>query len=374
MTVSAPLYRPRGPLREGLFIARPNRFVVDVDMEGQSVRAYLPNPGRLDELLHPGAPLRLVAAPGGATEWTVVAAERFGRPVLVHTHWNNDVAQALVEKGLVPGLEEAQILRREVTEGSSRFDFLLDTASGPLVMEVKSCTLFTESAALFPDAVTERGSRHLRHLARLAEEGRRSALLFVVHSDRPRLFSPEYHRDLLFARTLLEVRDRVEIMALAVSWQEDLSLSRDVRPLPIPWERIEAEARDGGNYLLLLRADGPFFLSDGSGTLPFDRGFYLYVGSAEREMTARMESHRRRRKTLRSPVDGLREKTAFVAAMALRGSGRFDDALVAMLEALGGRPCPLFGDGPLFGFDGDPRDGAFAERFLALSTERLLGD
>ncbi len=375
------IYRSPGPLREGRFIARPNRFVVEAEMGGRPVRAYLPNPGRLRELLYPGVPLLLKASPGGATEWTVVAAERLGHPVLLHTHWNNDVAQALLEARLVPGLEEAVVERREVTEGRSRFDFLLGTEEGPMMLEVKSCTLFTPSVAMFPDAVTDRGSRHLRELAELADRGRRSGVLFVVHSSRPGLFLPDYHTDLVFARTLLDVRDRVEVRALAVRWQDDLSLGPEVSPLVIPWELVEREARDRGSYLLLLAVDVPFTAPIGAlGGRTFPRGRYVYVGSAAESLTARVEWHRRGRKRPIGPIDGFRQGARFVASLPLRSADRLEGELAREMAALGGEAVPPFGSadgacpGHLFRFDDDPeRDRAFVERLLALRMERLAG-
>ena len=375
------IYRCHGPLKEGRFIARPNRFVVDAELEGRPVRAYLPNPGRLRELLYPGVPLLLRPSPGGATDWTVVAAERLGHPVLLHTHWNNDVAQALIEARLVPGLEEAVVERREVTEGRSRFDFLLGTSQGPMTLEVKSCTLFTPSVAMFPDAVTDRGSRHLRELADLAEGGRRSGVLFVVHSSRPGLFLPDYHTDLTFARTLLDVRDRVEVRALAVRWRDDLSLAPEVTPLEIPWETIAREARDRGSYLVLLAVDEPVTVSVSAlGDVAFAPGWYVYVGSAMENLTARVERHRRRRKKLHGHIDSFRQKARFVAAFPVRSADHLECGLAREMAGLGGQVVPRFGSsdcscpGHLFRFDSDPeRDRAFVERLLHLRMERLAG-
>lgn len=373
------IFRTSASLREGRFLARPNRFVVEAEMGGRPVRAYLPNPGRLRELLFPGASLLLLFSPGGATEWTVVAAERLGHPVLLHTHWNNDVAEALLKARRVPGLEEAVVDRREVPSGSSRFDFLLRTARGPMMMEVKSCTLFTESVAMFPDAVTDRGSRHLRELAELAERGRRSGVLFVVHSSRPRFFLPEFHTDPVFAGTLLDVRDRVEVRALAVHWREDLSLGPDVKLLEIPWETIEREAKDRGSYLLVLEVPEPLKMEVGAlGEVAFDRGWYVYVGSAMENLTARLERHRRKRKNFHWHIDYLRDRARVASILPLRSSKRLECRLAGAMAELGGVVIPRFGSsdcrcpGHLFRFSFNPEeDRTFVERLLDLRMERL---
>ena len=105
-------------------LSRPNRYTVYCRLGRKKVKAYLPNPGRLWELLLPGATLLLEKARGGerATAYTAVAVPlRHGTPIMLHTHRTNDVAGRLIEAGRVPGLEGVRIVRREVTRGRSRF-------------------------------------------------------------------------------------------------------------------------------------------------------------------------------------------------------------------------------------------------------------
>ncbi|MGW8322716.1 MAG: hypothetical protein ACWGSD_14290, partial [Thermodesulfobacteriota bacterium] len=109
------------------FQDRPNRFLVRCRLGSRTVKAFLPNPGRLRELLLPGRPVHLVREedhPTRKTRYTAVAVERAGHPVVLHTHRTNDVARHLVEQGLVPGLKGARVTRAEVKVGRSRFDFL----------------------------------------------------------------------------------------------------------------------------------------------------------------------------------------------------------------------------------------------------------
>jgi sugar fermentation stimulation protein A len=116
-----------GPTEKAVFIRRPNRFVVVCKLHGKTLRAFLPNPGRLWELLLPGAVLHLEKSPrpGRKLPFTVVAIEREGRPVMAHTLRTNDFVEHLLRKGMVPGLEGTKIVKREVQHGNSRFDFLL---------------------------------------------------------------------------------------------------------------------------------------------------------------------------------------------------------------------------------------------------------
>src|SRR5512139_1507722 len=171
-----------GSLAErAVFIRRPNRFVVECRLGRKRVEAYLPNPGRLWELLLPGAVLHLRRNGGEVSlPYTAMAVEREGIPVLLHTHLANDIVEELIRRKRIPGFEEREVLRREVRHGASRFDFLLSGSDRPLVLEVKTCTLFSRTLAMFPDAVTERGSRHVAELAELGTQGFDAAVIFVI--------------------------------------------------------------------------------------------------------------------------------------------------------------------------------------------------
>jgi sugar fermentation stimulation protein A len=182
-------------LRAGVFLARPNRFLCRVLLEGQPgtpmgdpVEAHLPDPGRLRELLVPGRRVRVEAAsnPARKTRWTLRLVETPDRSGWVSL--DTTLPNRLVERALrARALEEFQgwmVERAEVTRGGSRFDFLLRDAAGrELILEVKSVTLVEEGVALFPDAVTARGARHLRELTALRRGGQAAAVLFVAQRE-----------------------------------------------------------------------------------------------------------------------------------------------------------------------------------------------
>jgi len=119
----------RLPLLKARFVRRPNRFLVTCNLGGKTIEAYLPNPGRLWELLLPGRTLYLVKIPPDPlkrTEYTALAVEREGRPVLLHTHLANDVVAHLLAAGRLPGFEKASLIRREAAVEGNRYDFLLE--------------------------------------------------------------------------------------------------------------------------------------------------------------------------------------------------------------------------------------------------------
>lgn len=331
-----PLPVESGALLRARFAARPNRFVVVCVTEaGARVEAHMPNPGRLRELLLPGAPLLLAPPPGdNPARRPVVAAVFAGkRPVLLHTQWNNRAARCLLDRRLAPGWEDLEVVRAEVPVGRSRFDFLLRGPGGDMLVEVKSCTLFGAGSAMFPDAVTERGRRHLLELEELSRAGQRCGVLFLAHSPDVVRFMPDYHTDPAFSRTLCGVRERVEILPLSLCWRDDLSLDpARVRKLPVPWEYVEGESGDRGAYWLILRLDGDRTVNAGGlGVLRFKAGHYAYVGSAMRGLDARMARHLRKRKRFHWHVDYLRDAADKAECLAIRGPEREECRIAAAL-------------------------------------------
>jgi sugar fermentation stimulation protein A len=334
-------------LLKARFLTRPNRFLVKCEWNGRILSAFLPNPGRLQELFFPGRVIYLVREeenPERKTRYTTVAVEREGQPIMLHTFRTNEVARYLIEKGRIPGLEKAKFLKSEVKAGHSRFDFLLKEGGRDILLEVKSCTLVGGKMAMFPDAVTERGARHLKELAKHTEEGMGAAVLFVVHWPFARVFMPDYHTDLHFSETLLSVRDRVKIIPISVNWDHDLSLSPDVKLLQIPWGHIEEETKDRGSYLLILELKKKRKIEIGKlGRVSFRRGFYIYVGSAMANLSKRMERHRHLRKQHHWHIDELRAVAEFHSVLAIRSSVRFECEISGALSGIAEWSIPGFG-------------------------------
>ena len=372
----------RLPIHKARFIGRPNRFLVVCDLGGKALQAYLPNPGRLRELLLPGRVLYLVENPPDPdkrTRYTALAVERDGVPVLLHTHLTNDVAAHLLTAGRVPGFEGAAVIQREVTAGQSRYDFLLDRNGREFLLEVKSCTLFAGRIAMFPDAVTARGRRHLERLALHAKRGTPGGVLFLVHSPQVDAFMPDYHTDLAFSQALLAVKDDILVKAVSVTWNPDLTLGARVREVGIPWGLIEREARDEGAYLLVLEmARGRRIDVGGLGRIPFPKGYYVYAGSSRANLSKRVERHLRLRKRHHWHIDFLRSAADCCTALPVRASEDLEHGLAAALGRLADWVIPRFGSSDcrcpthLFGFRENPlEDARFIDLLLRFRIRRL---
>lgn len=201
------------------FTSRPNRFIVHAEREGRQVRAHLPDPGRLEDLLAPGCRLWLEPAPEGSarrTAWTARLVEApDGERVSVDTLLPNRLVRAALEAGALPELAPYRLERAEPRVGSSRFDFLLRAPVSPgeggdgrpLLLEVKGVSMLDGERALFPDAVTARGARHVRELGELAARGEHDAgVLFVVQRAGARSVAAAQAVDPVFADALAEAR------------------------------------------------------------------------------------------------------------------------------------------------------------------------
>jgi len=192
------------PLREGRFIRRLNRFAVDVRIGRAITRAHVPNSGRLGELLVEGAQLYLhpVAGRDRVTTHDLVLARHGSVLVSLDSRAPAAIAAEAFVTGAVDPLPPAEQVRREVPFGDGRLDLCVRASGEEWLVEVKGCTLVRDGTAIFPEAPTRRGRRHVEELAAFAEKGGRAMVLFVVQRVDARAFRPNVRTDPGFAEAL----------------------------------------------------------------------------------------------------------------------------------------------------------------------------
>lgn len=194
-------HRWPGEAKEAVLIARPNRFLAVCRLGRRVVEAHVPDRGRCLDLLVPGRAVALVSAKGRLrrTSFTALLA-RSGTGVWVCL--DPAGAPRLVSEALVRGLLPWGLLpaRREIAVGHSRIDLLLQP--GDVLCEVKSVGAARDGVALFPDAPTLRGLRHLALLTRLARRGQRCALVLCAQRGDVRAVKADAEIDPAFARAL----------------------------------------------------------------------------------------------------------------------------------------------------------------------------
>ncbi len=213
----------------GVFLSRLNRFAARAIVGGREQTVHVKNTGRLRELLVPGAEAVLcpAAAPGRKTAYDLVAVRHNGRYVNIDSQAPNAAAAELMER-LYPGCA----LRRERVFGSSRFDLYLERGDLRLFTEVKGVTLVRDGTALFPDAPTERGRKHLLELAQARRAGYAAAMLFLVQRDDALRFSPNRETDPAFADALAEAAAAgVEVLCFDCEVTADTMTARS--PVPV---------------------------------------------------------------------------------------------------------------------------------------------
>lgn len=225
-----------GPLIPALFCARPNRFLALVELNGKTVEAHLPDPGRLRGLLTPGRRVWVRPARAGnrRTEFTLALVEAGpGEWVSVVTTLPNDLVDEAFRLGWIAELADWKVAGREYRWGRSRFDFLLERGeSWRMLVEVKSVTLIEGRRALFPDAVTSRGTRHLRELAAACANGLEAAVIFVVQRKDADEVAAARTIDPAFADALLDAH-RAGVRLLGYRCVTSIEAARLTERLPV---------------------------------------------------------------------------------------------------------------------------------------------
>ncbi|MBN1541622.1 DNA/RNA nuclease SfsA [candidate division KSB1 bacterium] len=204
------------PLTKGNLVKRYKRFLADIVLQnGEIVTAHCPNPGSMQSCSKAGRPVLLSKHESPkrklAYTWELYRAPHSW--VNVNTLRTNAIVAEAVKTGRIPSLTGYGFLQREVTVGDSRIDLFLSGIRGDCYVEVKSVTLALKSVAMFPDAVTLRGRKHLRCLQQLTRAGARAAMLFLVQRGDVASFRPAHHIDPHYAETLQQAAlNGVEIL------------------------------------------------------------------------------------------------------------------------------------------------------------------
>lgn len=187
-----------------LVLRRLNRFAVEVEVGGRPLAAHLPNSGRLRELLAPGTPALLAPRPGAGrrTAFDLLLVRLGHTWVSADARLPNPLLREALDEGRIEPLRPYPQVQSEVRFGGSRVDFLLRGPAGHCLLETKSVTLVERGIALFPDAPTRRGVRHLEELVEARRRGLAVAVAFVVQRGDARAFAPHDEADPLFGRAL----------------------------------------------------------------------------------------------------------------------------------------------------------------------------
>jgi len=215
----------------GFFLARPNRFIAHVEIDGQTEVVHVKNTGRCRELLPVGAEVWCQKSdnPSRKTKYDLITVKKGRRLINMDSQAPNLAAKEWLSSG---GLGKIENLRAETKHGDSRFDFSFTKDGKTCFLEVKGVTLESDGICAFPDAPTERGAKHLRGLAEAAKEGCGAYVLFVIQMADVKYLHPNDATDPEFGKALREAAaNGVEVLAVDCCVTLDEMTIRDFVPV-----------------------------------------------------------------------------------------------------------------------------------------------
>ena len=198
----------------GKFLARPNRFIAHVEIEGQTEIVHVKNTGRCRELLPVGAEVWCQKSdnPNRKTKYDLITVRKGSRLINMDSQAPNLAAREWLAGG---GLGEIENLRAETKHEDSRFDFSFTKDGKTCFLEVKGVTLENDGICAFPDAPTQRGAKHLRGLTEAARVGYGAYVLFVIQMADVKYLHPNDTTDPDFGKALREAAaNGVEVLAV----------------------------------------------------------------------------------------------------------------------------------------------------------------
>ena len=194
-----------GEVKKGIFLARPNRFIAHVALDGAEMVCHVKNTGRCRELLVPGAAVYLERGtnPDRKTAYDLIAVEKKGKLINMDAQAPNKV----FSEWALQFDPTATTVHSEYRFGQSRLDFCLETPQGLHLVEVKGVTLEEDGHTRFPDAPTERGVKHLHELMHAVALGHRATAFFVIQMAEVTDFAPNDATHPAFGETLRQAKE-----------------------------------------------------------------------------------------------------------------------------------------------------------------------
>lgn len=209
-------------VKRAVFRSRPNRFVAIVEIDGREETVHVKNTGRCRELLIPGSTVYLSKSdnPNRKTVYDLIAVEKGEVLINMDAQAPNQVFGEWAGGGYFRS--DLKVLRPETKWGNSRFDFYWESGEEKGFVEVKGCTLEEDGVALFPDAPTERGVKHLRELIQAQREGYICSVCFVLQMKGCHVFRPNARMHPEFAQALREAAAAgVQVLAMECNVEPD---------------------------------------------------------------------------------------------------------------------------------------------------------
>ena len=206
-------------LMKGTFLSRPNRFIGEIEYKGQIETAHIHDPGRLKELLIKGVEV-LFTYSKGKLKYYIKAVRTKDEWVLIDTALHSKIAMKVFE--FLPEFSDVKEIKKEVKIGNSRIDFVLEDVP----LEVKGVSLVKDNIALFPDAPTERGARHVKGIIE------HNGIILLLVFRKAKGFTPNWEMDPKFSSNLSEARKKgIRIIPVQISFDGKTIYYHGIIPL-----------------------------------------------------------------------------------------------------------------------------------------------
>lgn len=206
---------------QGIFRTRPNRFVAHIEIHGREEVCHVKNTGRCRELLPAGAKVWCAESsnPARKTKYDLITVQKGNRLINMDSQAPNAAVKEWLQSG---GLGNVQDIKPETFHGESRYDFSFLLDGKRCFLEVKGVTLENDGICAFPDAPTERGTKHLKGLTQAVRDGFGAYVLFVIQMSDVKFLHPNDETDPAFGKALREAAEAgVRIMAVDCEVTQD---------------------------------------------------------------------------------------------------------------------------------------------------------
>ncbi len=211
-----------------LFKVRINKYLAIVDiispLSQKNVEVHIHDPGRLGEILFPDNKLLLkyIDKQGRKTKWDVIAGLVENNFILIHSNYHRKIAEAIFENNIIFQKQHITSIKPEAKYGNSRIDFFIVLEHRKNIwLEVKGCTLVKNNIALFPDAPTKRGLKHLKSLMEIRQKGDYAKLLILIFNPSAEVFSPNGETDPEFYKLFYECNKIIDVYPITLEYKSN---------------------------------------------------------------------------------------------------------------------------------------------------------
>jgi sugar fermentation stimulation protein A len=227
-------------IKQAKFLSRPNRFIANIEIGGKTEICHIKNTGRCKELLTPDAVVFVQESDNNnrKTKYDLISVYKGKRLINIDSQVPNKVFYEWMLDNNLFG--EITLIKPECKYKNSRFDFYIETAAKKIFVEVKGVTLEENGIAMFPDAPTERGIKHITELCQCIREGYEAYIVFVIQMKDVLYFTPNIKTHKAFGDALISAEKQgVKIMALDCEVKKTSIKARDFVDVRLQEEESE---------------------------------------------------------------------------------------------------------------------------------------